>query len=139
MSTTDQQPAMTASCTGWRATVPPGSYFLGDPCYAVPDALWMPLLESCSIFEQPIGTVDGTQVLAFGTAYGDGSYSDQADNTFSVDAGLIGLTPMALASTHPNCAQLESLGLLVTFTSRTVCTSADGVLRFGPHRIDTNL
>jgi len=116
-------------------TVPPGKYWLGDPCYSVPENLWMPLLNSCEIFELPIGRVtkDGQeyQVLAFGTAYGDGCYTDQSGHSFPVDAGLIGLTPVGLADGHPFGSTL------VEFKVETECSCRNGVLRFGTFTINT--
>ena len=40
---------MTFESQGWTAKVPAGSYFLGDPCYAVPSHLWNELLDSCEV------------------------------------------------------------------------------------------
>lgn len=119
-----------------KVSVPAGKYWLTDPCYLVPEELWMPLLNSCSFFEDPIGTVtdeDGKQhhVLAFGTAYGDGEYLDQFGHSFPVDAGLIGLVPVSLAGeNNPGY-------LLVEFTEETICTCNGGDMRFGKYRIDT--
>ena len=119
----------------YTAKVPPGQYWLGDPCYSVPSELWGPLLDSCETFNLPIGTVtkDGQthQVLAFGTAYGDGCYRDQFNNSFPVDAGLIGLTPVGLADGEPFGSTL------VEFKTDTKCSCRNGVLKFGTHTINT--
>jgi hypothetical protein len=121
---------------GHTVSVPAGKYWLGDPCYAVPDHLWHDLLDSSYCFENPIGKVkadDGKvhRVLAFGTAYGDGVYADQFGNQFPVDAGLIGLTPVGLAEGVPFGATL------VEFTYETVCMAQDGVMQFGKYKINT--
>lgn len=119
----------------YTVKVPPGKYWLCDPCYAVPDNLWGPLLDSCETFNLPIGKVtkDGKeyQVLAFGTAYGDGCYTDQDGRSFPVDAGLIGLTPVDLADGDPFGATL------VEFKTDTKCSCRNGVLKFGAHTINT--
>jgi hypothetical protein len=104
----------------------------------VPNDLWGPLLNSCETFNLPIGTVtkDGQeyQVLAFGTFYGDGCYTDQSGHSFPVDAGLIGLTPVGLADGHST----EIFGsTLVEFKVDTECSCRNGVLKFGTHTIDT--
>ena len=126
---------MRISNVTYEVTVPAGKYWLGDPCYAVPSELWMDLLNSCKVFELPIGKVtkDGQEyeVLAFGTAYGDGCYSDQHGNSFPVDAGLIGLTPVELAEGEPFGSTL------VYFPTETICSSYGGVLTFGDYEIDT--
>lgn len=126
---------MYVMATDYTVKVPPGKYWLGDPCYSVPNDLWMPLLNSCEIFEKPIGTVtkDGQeyQVLAFGTFHGDGCYRDQSGHSFPVDAGLIGLTPVGLADGHPFGSTL------VEFKADTKCSCRNGVLKFGTYTINT--
>jgi hypothetical protein len=115
--------------------VPAGKYWLCDPCYAVDSELWDALLDSCAVFDLPVGTVKKNgqkyQVLGFRTAYGDGVYRDQAGNSFPVDAGLIGLTPVELTDGHPFGATL------VEFKTDTECSCSNGVLRFGTHTINT--
>lgn len=123
--------------------VPAGTYWLGDPCYTVPDADWMPLLRSCGVFGAsddpadgtpgPVGTVRGHEVLAFGTAFGDGEYPDQYGHRYPVDAGLIGLVPVAL---NPDGAPGVRK---ITFDAPTVCRTEDdgATLTFGPVVIHT--
>lgn len=130
---------MTVTAKAWTVTVPAGRYFLGDPCYAVPNEYWGPLLDSCDFFDgSPVGQANGSQVLAFGTAWGDGTYNDQHGNSYPVDAGLIGLTPIALAQQRDDFDQLESLGHIVDFERPTTCTKEAGVLTFGKYAIDTD-
>lgn len=117
-------------------TVPPGAYLLADPCYAVPAELWEELLESCNYFETPVGNVQGRQVLAFPTAYGDGSYVGSDGFTYGVDSGLIGLTPLSLVPEHER-APLSTLGAVVTLVVPTLCTWREGLMTFGALRIDT--
>jgi hypothetical protein len=75
--------------------VPAGEYFLGDPSYAVPDDQWHPLLWSWADLSRPLGhMLDGTYIVAFPTAYGDGVYKDDHGHSYPVDAGLIGLVPI---------------------------------------------
>lgn len=114
--------------------IPAGMYFLGDPCYVVPDHLWMGLLESCDYFQtNPVGTLpDGTKVVAFGTAYGDGEYPDQFGSSYSVDSGLIGLVPL-----HVFKEADETLGKIVHFDREVEAFCANGVLYFGNFWIDT--
>ena len=130
---------MVASSLGWSVSVPAGTYFLGDPCYAVPSEMWDDLLASCDFFKLPVGTVRRTQVLAFGTRWGDGTYTDGEGNSYPVDAGLIGLTPIALASARLDSWGLSSMGRIVTFVSATRCTSDNaGLLVFGRICINTD-
>jgi hypothetical protein len=119
--------------------VPAGRYWLGDPCYVVQDELWQDLLKSCAFFKAPVGQVNGHEVLAFFTATGDGLYPSSDDHLFSVDAGLIGLTPHGLAAADFNEVQMAlGRGCWVEFEEPTTCSSHNGVLIFGDIEIDTN-
>ena len=81
----------TALAAGW--------YWVGDPCYAFrgqEHEVWMEWLRDSWEDTDPNGTrildgrVRGALIAASGTAYGDGSYSDQEGRLYGVDAGLIG-------------------------------------------------
>jgi hypothetical protein len=114
--------------------VPAGKYVLGDPCYSVPDEHWDALLASCEYFNEPVGTVNGVKVLAFSTKWGDGCYQDQFENEYGVDAGLIGLVPIALATKGDS-----TYTTIVEFSTPTVCsTNGEGKLTFGKYVIDTD-
>ena len=118
--------------------VPAGQYVIGDPCYAVPDKDWLPLLETCNYFESPIGYVkDGLQkfaVLAFGTKWGDGCYAGSDGREYGVDAGLLGLVPVELVEDFP-----RHDGIVVTFDKETLCVDdGSGKLKFGHIVIDTD-
>ena len=95
-------------------TVPAGTYFLGDPCYAVPDEHWLPLLEASDFFkDEDHGEVAGHTVYAFGTG-GDGCFEDQDGHEYPVDSGLIGLTPLLLTR-QSEIEALKRSGQFVTF------------------------
>lgn len=119
--------------------VPAGEYYLGDPCYAVPDEHWMALLESCDYFNDPVGKVAGHEVLAFHTAHGDGTYQDDDGNKYPVDAGLIGLVPVGLTD-ETTRGEMERAGCsrLVTFSRPVLCRQNNGLLVFGPIEIETD-
>lgn len=122
--------------------VPAGDYFLGDPCYAVPDIHWSPLLESCDCFNQvPVGEVNGFKVLSFVTAYGDGTYKDQLGNEYPVDAGMIGLVPVGLIDQAEMKAMYPSYipGKMVTFDHEVRASCQGGRLTFGQYVINTDL
>lgn len=119
-----------------EVVVPQGSYVIGDPCYAVPDGDWQSLLLSCNYFESPIGYVgDGLQktpVCAFITKWGDGFYQGSDGNRYSVDAGLIGLVPVAIVKDLSN-------HIVVKFERDTLCIAdGNGTLRFGHIKIETD-
>jgi hypothetical protein len=117
--------------------VPAGRYYLGDPCHVIDSQDdWMELLETCNFFQgSPIGTLKGHQVLAFGTAYGDGSYDDKyTGKIVGVDAGIIGLVPEALM----DLPAVDGIGFMVEFKYDTEATDdGRGDLTFGEHRFDT--
>lgn len=151
-----------------QVAVPPGRYFLGDPCYAVPDkgesTFWMSLLRSCAYFglsdaevpdcagrQSPVGKAGAYDVVAFHTAYGDGTYTDQHDHAYPVDAGMIGLVPMGLvedanaaaaaAGAEPvvDVKWLAEGGQIVTFETGVLAeTDGEGRLRFGTFEINTS-
>lgn len=121
---------MMLSISSKSVVVPRGSYVLGDPCYVVPDDDWDDLLNSCNYFNDPVGRVQGCNILAFGTKWGDGCYRDTFGNAYPVDAGLIGLVPVAYANVEPD-------SVIVKFDEPTLCTDDDGILKFGHYVIDT--
>lgn len=123
--------------THYQVSVPAGRYFLGDPCYTVPNNLWGTLLQSCDFFDQPIGEVNGHKVLAFPTAQGDGLYEDQNGHEYPVDAGLIGLVPEALVDMEKLSKYRGGVGKWLEVSHYILCTGEDGVMEFGNITIDT--
>lgn len=127
-----------------RLIVPAGTYFLGDPCYAVPDDYWNEVLNSSDHFSSPEADieVEGKKftVYAFSTAHGDGSYDGSDGFTYSVDAGLIGLVPVELMEhLKEDEKPADWLGTYVTFDDETEISADDGKLTFGNIVIDTDL
>ena len=120
--------------TAVTVRVPAGAYYLGDPCYAVPNDLWMELLGTCDFFGVPVGSAGGHQVVAFRTAWGDGLYQGSDGFQYPVDAGLIGLVPIALNPAFDR----QDLVSLVVYERATECsTDGNGGLMFGGVEIDT--
>jgi hypothetical protein len=130
-----------------RLTLPAGKYFLGDPCYVldgndrsewqnVCNQLWNGTGETGDIT-----LLSGRKAVMFRTLYGDGGYLDQFGKVYSVDAGLIGLSPMEDVLERYAEDHLEQLGKFVEFSEPVECW-ADGpdfaVLHFGTYSIDTD-
>lgn len=73
--------------------------FIGDPCYVIPDEQWSDYVDA---YLEARGkghahfNFNGVNVGGTNTAYGDGEYSDGEWNSYPVDAGLIGVTPLEL-------------------------------------------
>ena len=98
------------------AQVPAGQYYLGDPCYVVPNDDWT---DFCQIIQDQITYIDkscndhsslqaiyyqDTKIIFWCTAYGDGKYPVYGEqNGFcSVDAGLLSLIPVNQVLTWKN-------------------------------------
>ena len=76
--------------------IPAGTYYVGDPCYVFNNSdkadSWSKIIEISDCFDIPNIEFKGKPVIAFGTKFGDGTYSDG----FSVDSGLIGIVDISL-------------------------------------------
>ena len=124
-----------------QVVVPAGRYFLGDPCYAVPDAFWEHFGASNDWWQKgPIAEYNGMKVLGFGTAFGDGEYLGTNGHHYPVDSGMIGLVPEKLALMALGKLGKESvdhLGSWIEFQMNTLCSVDDGVMTFGSVTINT--
>lgn len=128
---------MTYKPTDWEVRVPPGTYFLGDPCYAVPESEWPLLIEDAGMFDaKPVGVARSVQVLAF-NAFGSDNGTDQHGGEYLVDSGLIGLVPEALFTANDakyDRFWLDKFGRVVTFDADTTCRSGE-TLVFGQYQV----
>ena len=117
--------------------LPPGRYFVGDPCYVIPDNLWS---DFCDItFESQTYTIEefrGHLMLAGSTAYGDGRYADNNGQTYGVDSGMLGIVPEALWLNAPE-REIAGYGQIVEFGTMFPASCNNGVFSFGPIFIDT--
>lgn len=103
-----------------RISLPPGKYFLGDPCYVLPSNEWHDALDQTHYFnlypnreemesgqhhyndrhlQNGVFTRNGVMFAVSSTAHGDGEYPclDRFGNKIGscgVDAGLIGAIPL---------------------------------------------
>ena len=114
--------------------LPAGKYYIGDPCYVLgrPHSNWESVLDESNFFENPYIN-KGLTALAFGTAFGDGEYLDQDGRKYPVDAGLIGATPVKMATVK------KPTGVhLLEFLEPFLCTTDGAVICFGRIRIDTD-
>ena len=81
-----------------------GKYFVGDPCYVIPEDRWLEyldLMKKSALYKETGGNqalfeMDGHQVWVASTMYGDGEYPGSDGYHYPVDAGLIGVTPIEL-------------------------------------------
>ena len=119
-----------------------GTYWVGDPCYLIEDADWLPWLEACNFTNQDtlIGQVPGKEIMACGfrTAHGDGLYAFEGHNTRSmkydewttlaelgVDSGMIGFVSSVGVTPQEGT---ENMVKKVTFEHPVTITAREGNL-----------
>jgi hypothetical protein len=118
---------------------PAGEYYIGDPCYAVANSKWKHLIKSTGCFglentcKNPAKNWwDGVfyyrkmKCFANGTRHGDGTYFDNFDRRYGVDAGLIGIIPASVCDGD----YLEG-GNIVKFENYFTVDSDKGLFIFG--------
>ena len=81
-------------------TMLPGTYFVGDPCFAIGQDNWLTFLKSFPE-RNTASTMDGHKSTVFGAYGGDGERQDDSGNTYQVESGLIGAVPQALMTRTP--------------------------------------
>ena len=120
--------------------LPAGTYFIGDPCYAIEYEKWDDYLMHLWDAGKGIFDFEEFTVCAFDTKHGDGCYSDNNDCSFSVDAGLIGATPISLCVKYGK-EELSRLGHIVDFDADFIVYSDmadEGKIVFGDIIIKTD-
>lgn len=120
---------------GVSRSIPAGSYWVGDPCYAFDDSdLWMALLESARYEERDLleARARGQRFTASGTAFGDGTYEDREGRSYPVDAGLIGVVPA-----RPGCDTPSGMHL-IEFPEEFTVSYDDGTIYIGTIAIETD-
>lgn len=112
--------------------MPPGEYWIGDPCYAVPHDDWPCFLHTVRVNGQPT-VFNGAQCAVFRTTKGDGSYRDQEGRLYSIDSGMIAAMPADCARNNPDQVVPNSMmGAYVTFDQHfDFRHQPDGAITFG--------
>jgi len=110
-----------------------GGFWVGDPCYILPDRDWPVFCEESFDYEENVALYDydGENFIAWDTKNGDGDYSLKVDNStvkrLSVDAGMISVIPMSLVKKFGATAGSLALGCIVKDISYLVLNSfSDG-------------
>ena len=128
------------------AILPAGRYYIGDPCYVIPDEEWHSLLEHVNYFEgDGLFEYKGCKMAVYSTAWGDGLYPGycSASNSFysfGVDAGLLGAVPEELVSEEAK-GRIDSkeLWVVVEESGSLVCwKEGRGLIHLGPLSIETD-
>jgi hypothetical protein len=92
----------------------------------------MKLLEDTNYFQNENQSYKGYQIFADGTAHGDGSYTDNYNRVYHVDAGIIGIMPVEAIESDGKG------GNIIEFKEDfRVTTIKRGVFKFGNIVIDT--
>lgn len=112
-----------------------GKYYIGDPCYVIKEYdEWNNLLKETNFFdEEKEHSYRGLPMLASRTAYGDGCYEDNKGREYSVDAGLLGIIPLAAIDKNV----LTSEENIIDFKKDFIVTIDDGIFEFDNIVIDT--
>ena len=116
-----------------------GKYYIGDLCYVMNER-WEDVCDLSSdgnqIIDGEFTTKDGTRFALYRTAYGDGTYTDEAGNEYPVDAGCIGCVLVDDIDLSNESNDLTG-GNVHTFDSDFFTGSENGVIRFGNVWINT--
>ena len=126
-----------------KETMPAGTYFVGDPCYVIPDDDWTAFVNPyCQDYRDGDGLqmFKGVKVFAASTSCGDGCYRGNNGKLYGVDSGLLGIVPFHLC--NPKYLQKiihnDNLGHVYTFDQDfEVSCSPDAVFTFGHIVIET--
>ena len=125
-----------------KTILPPGEYYIGDPCYVISDNhdTWMEYVQEIyeNVSPVPYKYFKDKKIFCHGTAYGDGVYFDQFDNNYGVDAGLIGATPTDICEIKKDDKNIKDLVVVHNFKKEFECFYEKGIFYIGHFKIDTN-
>lgn len=101
--------------------LPPGTYYIGDPCYVI-EKNWDRL---CEITDIQAGQyeMDGNKFVFMPTMHGDGVYEDRQGRQYGVDAGVLAVVPVGLlerTTEKKGERPLETLSYIASFTEDLV-------------------
>jgi hypothetical protein len=128
---TPPQPAERVSPTNWiykktlRFEAPPGTYYIGDICYALGDKVYDRVFGGMD-YESGLYIQRDTNnfFLVDNTAFGDGCYTGSDGKEYGVDAGIIGIVPESCIEKDCNGGHLH------TFTQHVICSFRNGIFTF---------
>lgn len=113
--------------------LPPGKYYIGDSCYALPDFVYENIYGPK--YEEGVYEHNGLEFVIGYTAYGDGLYNSNDHHEFCVDAGNISIIPFELCESDE--AYLKRLGWIYEFTENICVCFCDGMFTFNDICINT--
>ena len=105
--------------------LPAGQYYIGDLCYALDDLVYDKIFGEVGKYQSGFYRKSDKEFFYLdGTSVGDGEYMGSDGKTYSVDAGIIGITPIACMK------QSGDGGHVHTFTSPVRVRFKDGLFTF---------
>jgi hypothetical protein len=114
-----------------------GEYYIGDLCYAINgDNEWHDIMLDIDGTEWGLEgpkLYKGQLIFSHGTFYGDGGYSDNQGNYYSVDSGTIGIIPISLV----NMDYYSGGGQIMIFDNDFEVLYSNGMFKFGAIEIET--
>jgi len=117
-----------------------GTYYVGDLCYVMHerwDEVCDLIIVNRGCLDGEFNLKDGTRFAIYGTSYGDGTYTDQSGNEYSVDAGSIGCIMVSNIDIESKGNFLGG-GNIHTFSEDFYTGEQDGKIMFGSVSIDTD-
>lgn len=118
----------------------PDEYIIVDPCYVMPDKAYQAMVDSVFSSNNELDNVyvyKGKQMVVFGTAYGDGGYSNNINaNSILVDSGLIACIPTSVLA-KKSIKDNSKNSVVFTAKSSITCQNDDGILQYGAITVDT--
>ena len=147
-----------------RSTLlPPGLYYVGDPCYVMQPDEWANILQATGFFnlyedeesdhlnpkhlQHGVFSRNGTLFAVSSTAYGDGEYpcmdpEGRIVGSCAVDAGLIAAIPLEmidLAAVESQYTKgIAGLGVVVRMTEEFGIEYFEGHIHFGDYSVITD-
>ena len=98
-------------------TLPPGTYYVGDPCFVIGDDNWAEFRKSFPA-RNTASMMDGHKSAVFGGFGGfgrDGPRRDDNGQTYQVESGLLAAIPQALITKTPPGLEDGWNGRMTTF------------------------
>ena len=105
-----------------KAQFGPGTYFIGDICYALKEDEYYEIWGNQNNYED--GSYDGFAVA--GTAYGDGVYTGTDGVDYGVDAGVIGVVEKSHWGDKYDTNTLNGLGKIIEVKDKLIFEAENG-------------
>lgn len=120
--------------------LPADEYIIVDPCYVMPDKAYQDMIDiiySTNRMEENEYTYKGKKMVIYGTAYGDGGYSNSANNNeIFVDSGQIAIIPTSVLTKKVIKENIKH-AVVINFDNTVICNNDGGYMTFGHVEVDT--